>query len=158
MSDLVTDRTDPRLGWGVDTETTAQHGAYLVLSEAERAEGFMRPVRRWYIHVGPPGPGGEIRDLTEEEEDRWGGNDYVKYEPYDEGRGDSMALGRFWTQAQLDAVDNGCGAATKMSLELAETYARQPAFYGATYCVTCSKHLPVAEFIWDDETKQRVGS
>lgn len=51
MADLVTDPTDPRLGHGADTETTPQHDAYLVLSDAERARGFIRPVRRKYVHT-----------------------------------------------------------------------------------------------------------
>jgi hypothetical protein len=44
-----------------------------------------------------------------------------------------------------------------MSQEIAETYARNPYFYGATYCVGCQKHLPVEEFVWIDDS-QRVGS
>lgn len=42
----------------------------------------------------------------------------------------------------------GCGAETRMSLPIAETYARNPGFYGATYCVGCSRHAAVAEFDW----------
>lgn len=51
----------------------------------------------------------------------------------------------------------GCGTVTKMGRALSETYARDPDFYGATFCVGCNKHLPVAEFVWtlDD---QEVGS
>lgn len=26
--------------------------------------------------------------------------------------------------------------------------ARDPHFYNATFCVSCNKHLPVAEFVW----------
>lgn len=98
----TTDPTDPRLGHGVDTEPTAQHAAYLVLSKAERAAGFIRPVRRTYVH-------------------------------------------------------STCGAATTMSQAIAETYARDPKFYGATYCVACRAHLSVSEFTWDG-TDQTVGS
>ena len=50
-----------------------------------------------------------------------------------------------------------CGGVTRMSLPLAETYARQPAFYGATYCVSCGRHVPVAECVWDG-TSEIVGS
>lgn len=50
-----------------------------------------------------------------------------------------------------------CGAVTTMSDELAETYARQPDFYGATYCVGCRMHLPVSEFMWDEDASA-VGS
>lgn len=31
--------------------TTGQHGAYWILSDAERAKGFVRPVRQQYIHT-----------------------------------------------------------------------------------------------------------
>jgi len=47
-------------------------------------------------------------------------------------------------------VHTVCGVATTMSRPLAETYAREPAFYGATYCVGCHRHLPVTEFQWED--------
>jgi hypothetical protein len=101
VADLVTDPSDPRLGHGADAGVTPQHEAYLVLSEDERKKGFVRPVRRSYVH-------------------------------------------------------DACGRSTRMSDELAETYARDPSFYGATYCVGCQKHLPVAEFVWEDGS--RLGS
>jgi hypothetical protein len=101
---LTTDPNDPRLTHGVDTEPRPQAAAYLILSEEERAKGFIRPVRDRYQHTGA----------------------------------------------------RGCGRFTTMGLALSETYARDPKFYGATYCVTCQKHLPVADFIWDDGTT--VGS
>lgn len=41
-----------------------------------------------------------------------------------------------------------CGAVTRMGLAIAETYARQPGFYGSTYCVGCAMHLPVDQFEW----------
>lgn len=41
-----------------------------------------------------------------------------------------------------------CGTVTTLGLALCETYARDPKFYGSTYCVHCSKHLAVAEFNW----------
>ena len=43
-----------------------------------------------------------------------------------------------------------CGTVTTMGVTLAETYARDPWFYGGTYCVTCSMHRPLAEFTWLD--------
>lgn len=150
MADLVTDPDDPRLGHGVDEERTRQHDAYLVLSEEERAKGFVRPLRRSYVHVGPSGPTHPLRDLTPEERQRHDGRGYVKYEEYPVGSHGSV-LGRFWTQEQLDAVGKGCGAETTMSLALCETYARNPGFYGATYCVRCEKHLPVGEFRWSED-------
>jgi hypothetical protein len=105
MAELVTDPRDPRLGHGVDSAPVPQHPVYLVLSPAEIAEGFVRPVRLSYRH------------LT-------------------------------------------CGTVTTMSRRLAETYARDPGFYGATYCVACQMHRPVGvagEFVWDG-TDQKVGS
>ena len=50
-----------------------------------------------------------------------------------------------------------CGAITTMGLALCETYAREPRFYGATYCCGCSMHRPVAEFRWVEDDKV-VGS
>jgi hypothetical protein len=40
-----------------------------------------------------------------------------------------------------------CGSVTTMGRSLSETYARDPSFYGATFCVHCNKHFPVAEFV-----------
>lgn len=49
-----------------------------------------------------------------------------------------------------------CGSITTMGRAISETYARNPYFYGATYCVNCSMHKPVGEdgeFIWLDGSK-----
>jgi hypothetical protein len=51
----------------------------------------------------------------------------------------------------------GCNTVTKMGRDLSETYARDPSFYGATFCVHCNRHLPVAEFVWTADGAQ-VGS
>ena len=50
-----------------------------------------------------------------------------------------------------------CGSETVMGRALSETYARDPNFYGATFCTHCNKHFPVDEFRWslDDQV---VGS
>jgi hypothetical protein len=79
-----------------------QNEAYLVLSEEERAKGFVRPLRQAYVH-------------------------------------------------------RKCGVVTTMALAIAETYARDPGFYGATFCCGCKTHLPVSEFVWDGTTEE-VGS
>lgn len=50
-----------------------------------------------------------------------------------------------------------CGSTTTMGAKLAETYARDPHFYGYTFCVHCNRHFPVSEFVWDG-TDQLVGS
>lgn len=41
-----------------------------------------------------------------------------------------------------------CGEITTMGRAIAETYARDPHFYGATFCVHCDVHKPLAEFTW----------
>jgi hypothetical protein len=51
---------------------------------------------------------------------------------------------------------SACGESTSMGQAIAETYARDPGFYGATYCATCRMHRPVAEFTWPDGSQ--VGS
>ncbi len=51
----------------------------------------------------------------------------------------------------------GCNTVTTMGRALSETYARDPTFYGATFCVACNRHLPVAEFVWTADGEQ-VGS
>lgn len=50
MADLTDDRSDPRLTSGVDEAPVPQAAAYLILSDAERAKGFVRPVRNAYVH------------------------------------------------------------------------------------------------------------
>ena len=95
---LTTDPNDPRLTHYTGPEKPGKQAAvYLVMSEEERAKGFVRPLRKTYIH-------------------------------------------------------NECGAATIMGTALSETYACNPKFYGATYCVVCAAHFPVDEFKWEDGT------
>ncbi|MEA2702129.1 MAG: hypothetical protein QOD63_74 [Actinomycetota bacterium] len=106
MGETTSDRDDPRLTYGVDDEPVPQAATYLVLSAEDRAKGFVRPVRRSYVHTT-------------------------------------------------------CGAETTMSQSIAETYARDPSFYGATYCTSCGMHRPVGaegEFTWDDGTGAKVGT
>ncbi len=109
MSRLTNDPNDPDLTHGVDEVPTPMADAYLILSEEERAKGFIRPVRRSYMHLI-------------------------------------------------------CGQVTTMSLPLAETYAREPHFYGATYCIECRKHCRVGyngEFVWMENgatTDLKVGT
>jgi hypothetical protein len=62
-------------------------------------------------------------------------------------------------------IHDVCGAVTWMGPAIAETYARKPDFYGATYCCQCRKHLPVGpdgEFRWVEKngtpTEERVGA
>lgn len=122
MSDLTTDRKDSRLGYGSDDKPVPQNEAYLVLSDEERAKGFVRPVRLAYIHVGDEG------------------HEIDPNNPAKHGR-----------------KPPGCGVETRMSQAIAETYARDPKFYGSTYCVGCKMHRPVSEFVWSN-TDEVVGS
>lgn len=138
-------------------QPTGMHADYIVLTEEERKKGFVRPVRRSYKHVGIAGPEYPLRELTAEEHERYDKYYYYRYEAYPE---DSGMAGRFWTQEQLDKIGRGCHMVTTMGQALAETYAREPHFYGATFCVACQKHLPVGEggeFVWED-TSERVGT
>ncbi len=48
-------------------------------------------------------------------------------------------------------VHSKCGVRTTMGLSLCETYARDPKFYGATYCCGCGAHFPVSEFTWTED-------
>lgn len=61
--------------------------------------------------------------------------------------------------------DPECGTVTTMGVALAETYARNPSFYGATYCCGCRMHRPVGkngEFTWmteaGEDTTELVGT
>lgn len=92
-SGLTTDPNDPRLTRGHDDKPAPQAAVYIVLSEEERAKGFVRPFRDAYRH-------------------------------------------------------DTCRTVTTMGRALSETYARDPKFYGGTYCVKCRMHRPVAEFRW----------
>jgi hypothetical protein len=57
-----------------------------------------------------------------------------------------------------------CGGVTTMGRLLAETYQRDPSFYGSTFCVHCKGHFPVGEhgeFVWIDiggATDLKVGT
>lgn len=47
-----------------------------------------------------------------------------------------------------------CNTTTTMGQRIAETYARNPHFYGGTFCCTCGSHFPVGEngeFVWLDD-------
>ncbi len=130
--------------------TTGQHGAYWVLTEAERAKGFVRPVRLSYVHTGAR-PEHPTRPLTDEEQENYSGVGYAVFEVYPES--ESPRTGRFWTDAELKS---GCGAVTSMGEAIAETYARDPNFYGSTFCCACGSHFPVGEFCWDSGSGNEV--
>ena len=63
-----------------------------------------------------------------------------------------------WVRPYRDAYRHDkCGAVTTMGRALSETYARDPSYYGSTFCCTCGAHFPVAEFTWTKDG-ERVGS
>ena len=109
--------------------TTGRQKGYEVLSESERAKGFVQPVRDSYVHVGihPEYP---VRDLTAVEKGEH--PDAVAYEKYPEDK--HPVVGRYWSKEDLES---GCNLLTVMADKLAETYARDPKFYDATYCAIC---------------------
>lgn len=61
-------------------------------------------------------------------------------------------------------IHKACGAVTTMGLALSETYARDPSFYGGTFCCNCGKHFPLVNpdgsraFIWDASDGSGVGT
>lgn len=147
LTDNVPEGRDHR-----ELKPNGQQLAYVVLSDEERAKGFVRPLRFAYEHVGVR-PEHPTRELTAEEHERYDKFGYVAFEPYPNDDGSSV-VGRFWTRDQLNS---GCGTVTTMGRSIAETYARNPKFYGGTFCCGCGKHLPLEELVWDG-TKEIVGS
>ena len=150
---LTTDPKDPRLCHGHDDEPGPQCEVYLVLSEEERTKGFVRPVRDAYVHIGRDLSHykGIHRMLTEEEQKE--NPKYVAVMTVLENEDGTFKGGSYVTQEELEVCQfgkriGGCNFPTRMSLALAETYARNPSFYGSTYCSFCRKHLPVSEFRW----------
>lgn len=133
------DQIDPSTGMQKD---------YIVLCPEERDKGFVRPLRYTYRHIGEqlkyP-----LRELTADEHERLDQYNYVMFETYPDSY--SPVTGRYWRQDQLDRL-NKCGYDTTMGQSIAETYARDPSFYGSTFCVHCGQHFPVTEFVWEDGT------
>ena len=150
----TTDPNDPCLKNGQKEE--GQNNCYLVLSEEERAKGFVRPYRDSYIHKGRKYADG-IRMLDKPEKSDFNGKTYVAIANI------GTSGGAYITQEELDQYNRtggyigGCGTLTKMGAPLSETYARNPHFYGATFCCGCNRHLPVGEFVWDADG-ETVGS
>lgn len=154
---LTTDKNDPRLGHGTDDKPVPQNEVYLVLSEEERAKGFVRPVRNSYIHVGKKIEiKGKLKYLSKKQKEK-----YPEYVAIEDIVIDGKVLGgKYITQSEINNNGKrigGCGARTVMNNTIAETYARNPNFYGSTYCTNCQRHIDVEEFVWDG-TDKTVGS
>ncbi|MDE2105967.1 MAG: hypothetical protein KGL39_52580 [Patescibacteria group bacterium] len=46
-----------------------------------------------------------------------------------------------------------CGGSTRMGSALCETYARDPSFYGGTFCARCGKHFQLKTYaVWQGVT------
>ena len=141
-----------------EIQPDGQQKAYVVLRESERAKGFVRPFRDMYRHVGRR-PKYPTRPLTAEEIQEYADDGWVAYEEYPPEL--YPKKGRYWTKAELDS---GCGTVTTMGRALSETYARDPGFYGATFCCQCRAHFPVGEkgeFVWlemDGREGPKVGT
>lgn len=129
-------------------QKTGMHKDYFVLSGEERAKGFIRPVRQTYIHTG--------RQVCRKIEptNKLGGQLNVCAMPLDH-TGEHWLVSQQLSQPEAVIADRehrigGCGTATKMSRPIAETYARDPKFYGSTFCCSCRTHISVLEFEWED--------
>ena len=158
---LTTDRNNPGLN---KVKENGQQEAYIILSDEERAKGFVRPVRQSYVHIGRALSHfmGINRILTNDERAQYPNKNYVAVMTVMVNEDGSFKGGAYVTQEEIDAWKagirvGGCGESTKMATAIAETYARNPKFYGATFCVCCGKHLPVGEFVWEG-TNEEVGS
>lgn len=134
----------------INPATGMQHD-YIILCPAERARGFVRPYRDKYRHVGAR-PKYPLRDLTSEEHEDYDKFEYVSFEIYPES--ESPVTGKFWTKAQLAS---GCNGVTVIGSSIAETFARNPSFYGGSFCAVCKKHFSNKEFVWEAD-KTEVGS
>jgi len=53
-------------------------------------------------------------------------------------------------------IHNRCKSITTMARKLAETYSRDPRYYGSTFCCACGKHFPVSEFVWEGTNPPQV--
>ena len=161
---LTTDKNHP--GVNKPKGDNQQNETYLILSEEERAKGFIRPYRNRYVHVGRNVKShwkSIHRMLDEEEQKEYPKKKFVAVMTVLTNEDGSFKGGSYITQVELDAWNNGeriggCGGKTLMAREISETYARDPNFYGATWCMNCGKHIDVNEFIWDDGGNETVGS
>jgi hypothetical protein len=158
---LTTDRNDPRLiRKEIDNNgKVPQNEVYLVLSNDEINKGFIRPLRQSYIHVGR-----KMNDGIELLDNPYIADNGNVYTALANIVIDGKKLGgKYLTESELNEYNDrngyigGCDTLTKMNITIAETYARDPDFYGATYCCGCQKHLPLSEFIWEG-TNDIVGS
>lgn len=159
-STLTTDPKNPKLH--ETKEDSNQNKAYIVLSDEERGKGYVRPVRRSYLHVGAPPLEGRDKVEPFSEEDilennvKYAEKKYIGLLPvYDK---EGKRLGAKYVTEEDFKGKPACNTTTTMAQILAETYARDPKFYGSTFCSSCNNHFPVKEFVWTENVSERVGS
>lgn len=144
------------------TDESGQQAGYVVLSAEERAKGFVRPVRKSYIHVGRKICGKEPETLVvaglSEDYVAWLCTGKLEHEgPCSSHK--AVTAHELKTFKKTGTL-TGCNYVTSMGRELAETYARDPSFYNGTFCSHCKMHFPVGadgEFEWLAETA-KVGT
>jgi hypothetical protein len=127
------------------TNETGQHEGYIVLCDEERAKGFVRPYRDSYKHVG------RVQEEPAKPENCpscHAGAAVIRTSNIDPLKWLCLDCAHVWKCAAQGSRVGGCGTVTTMGRALSETYARDPKFYGATFCVACNRHLPVSEFVW----------
>lgn len=134
------------------TEIVGQHKDYIVLCPDERAKGFVRPYRDAYRHAGRSICGTIVNRGPSWEAPKLGGPRDICSRVF-EHEGECGSPFQSVDQPEHAKIlethrIGGCGKITTMGRALAETYARDPKFYGATFCTNCNRHLPVAEFTW----------
>ncbi len=155
---LTNGKPVPEDGSHRELRDDGQQRGYVVLSAEERAKGFVRPVRRGYLHVGR-----SVCANTRPPAEQLGGGRYVCGLPHHHAGecGQWIHVAQpLHAQLARTHLLGGCGSLTTMGQALAETYARDPHFYSGTFCCACGKHFPVGddgEFVWEG-TPERVGT
>lgn len=94
--------------------------------------------------------GSPITDEALEIKENGQQKDYVVLCPEDREKGYVRPL-------RFTYIHKTCMTTTKMGQAIAETYARDPSFYGSTFCVCCKHHFPLDQFFWEG-TNEQVGS
>lgn len=118
-------------------------------------DGFDEP-RKVTLSGKPPAPGHEHGSVpTPKRADDGQHEDYWVLSEAERKKG-------FVRPVRTQYQHTKCKTITNMALAIAETYAREPKFYGLTFCSACGDHLLVSEFVWCDTnghvTEEVVGS
>jgi hypothetical protein len=125
--------------------------SYVVLTPEERHKGFLRHVRLDYRHTGYHVCGADLSDYRESELYGVGARSICHDVPGhagEHGKTVYVATAKEMIRLKQTSYYKGCGKITKMSIEIAETFARDPWFYSGTFCCTCKAHFPLNQFVW----------